>query len=198
MPDLAVLFEEEFDRLGLDIALSTQKKLVEYLEELERWNKKLNLTALSGKQLVRRLIAEPIWIGQQLQMSGTLVDIGSGNGSPAVPIGLSQNLTEIHLVEARARRAAFLRHVTNKVGLPAVVHKLRAEELPKFAGNVHWISLQAVFPTPLLLKRLQEALPSTTRVVWITAENSAAVIRTLRVPVPDSGTVACIFQLDQF
>jgi 16S rRNA G527 N7-methylase RsmG len=96
------------------------------------------------------------------------------------------------------RRAAFLRHVSNVLGLPAVVHKIRVEEMSDPVGEVDWISLQAVLPTPELLKAMQKVFPSTTRVVWISSESNAAMVGVLRVLVPDSTTVASVFQLDQF
>jgi 16S rRNA (guanine(527)-N(7))-methyltransferase RsmG len=198
LPDFLTHLEREFHRLRLKVSSDVQGRLAQYAAELERWNGKLNLTSLRGHELVRRLIAEPVWIAQELQMSGILADIGSGNGSPGVPLAIACNLNKIHLVEARTRRAAFLRHVSNVLGLAAVVHKIRVEEMSEPLGDVDWISVQAVLPTPELSRDMQKVFPPTTRVVWISSENSTAVVGALRVSVPGSTTVASVFQLDQF
>ena len=65
------------------------QRLAVYCEQLEHWNRKVNLTALEGTALVRRLLVEPIWIAQKLDIKGRVCDIGSGNGSPAIPMRLA-------------------------------------------------------------------------------------------------------------
>jgi hypothetical protein len=93
-PDPLAILETELLRLGLSSA-GIREQLTIYIRELERWNKKLNLTSLAGPELIRRLVSEPAWIGQQLQMSGVLADIGSGNGSPGVPLYLTSRLSKV-------------------------------------------------------------------------------------------------------
>ena len=58
-------------------------------------------------ELVRRLVAEPVWIGAQLQMSGNLADVGRATGVRGIPLYVSCGLKRVDLIEARARRAAF-------------------------------------------------------------------------------------------
>src|SRR5690348_7687780 len=102
------LLQDELERAAIELTDTAGRKLVIYCEELERWNKKLNLTSLNGAALVRRLVLEPCWIARRLGIGGVMWDIGSGNGSPAIPIGLSVNLDNLHLIEARSKRTAFL------------------------------------------------------------------------------------------
>ena len=198
-PDSASILERDLVRLGLN-ASDIRESLSIYLRELERWNKKLNLTSLEGEELVRRLISEPAWIGQQLQMSGVLADIGSGNGSPGLPLYVTCRLNGVHLIEARSRRAAFLRHVASLLGSEGIlVHKSRAEEIREFTPRADWICMQAVSPTRKLLDALRALCPSTTRVVWITSVMTPApVAHAERLNVANSNTVAWIFHLDQF
>src|SRR5689334_3797266 len=110
MPLLEVL-ERELGRFQLELNPKQTSTLARYCDELVRWNTKMNLTGLTGGELVRRLVVEPAWIATQLGLSGTLADIGSGNGSPAIPLHVVSGLSETHLVEARIKRAVFLRHL---------------------------------------------------------------------------------------
>ena len=71
------VLESELRIFEIDLASEQKFLLARYCEELVRWNQKINLTALSGPDLVRRLIIEPLWIGHQLKPEGVLVDIGS-------------------------------------------------------------------------------------------------------------------------
>jgi 16S rRNA (guanine527-N7)-methyltransferase len=193
-----LILDEELSRLGLSFPTEVQQKLAIYIEELERWNRSVNLTALAGRDLCRRLVAEPCWIGQQLQMSGGLLDLGSGNGCPGIPLYITGGLDRVHLVEARLRRAAFLRHVASRLHAKGLfVHRLRLEDMAEAPEAVQWITMQGVKPTPGLIACLKRLFVATTNVVWIT---SSGVLRRegLSLEVPDSNTRARITQLDQF
>jgi 16S rRNA (guanine527-N7)-methyltransferase len=195
-PESSTVLEHELKKHGL-FTPRAHEKLSVYIRELERWNSRVNLTSLHGGELVRRLVIEPSRIGRQLQMSGTLVDIGSGNGSPGIPLYLTLGLARVHLVEARTRRAAFLRHVANLVDpKQIIVHKARLEDLEDGAGRVDWVSMQAVHPSAVLLAALRRWSDATTRVVWITSIDMppSPTARAIR----EGGSIrAWVFQLDQ-
>ena len=126
-----------------------------------------------------------------------MLDVGSGNGSPGIPLFLSRDFKRVHLVEARARRAAFLRHMASLLGSDRLmVHKTRIEEI---AGvkDVDWVTLQGVKPEESLLGGLRRHFDATTRVVWITAEDVEGFAAAESISVPDSNSVARIFRLDQ-
>src|SRR5205823_4516510 len=99
------------------LTLPQKLALAAYCEELARWNKKINLTGLSSADMVHRLVTEPVWIGLQLKPAGILADIGSGNGSPAIPLRVVCPFAACHLIEARTKRAAFLRHIATTLKL---------------------------------------------------------------------------------
>ena len=184
----------ELKSAGLHVPRTVLEKLSRYCEQLDHWNKRINLTALTGAALVRRLIVEPMWIGGKLNMSGSLLDIGSGNGSPALPLCISRNLSPAHLVEARARRAAFLRHVIALVQVHAEVHRGRFEDELDNLPTADWITLQAVFPTPELLNAMKRISKPATSVLWITSErNAVAAVSGTRLQTPFADTTALVF-----
>ncbi len=184
--------------MGLRLPPITREKLVLYVQELERWNRTVNLTSLKGVELVRRVVVEPAWIGEKLQLSGTLADIGSGNGCPGVALCVARNLQGVHLIEARTKRAAFLRHVVHRLGLEqVVVHRRRVEDIQEEFKPVKWITLQAVSPTAGLLRSLRRIFGETTRVVWITSGASSPASAGSHISVPGSNSEAWVFSLDQ-
>jgi 16S rRNA (guanine527-N7)-methyltransferase len=196
MPLLEVL-EEELGRFQLELNSQQISTLARYCDELVRWNAKINLTGLKGAELVTRLVVEPAWIAAQLRLSGTLADIGSGNGSPAIPLHIVSDLNETHLVEARAKRAVFLRHVVSFLKLENIfVHRTRLEELGAGLGSLDWISLQGVAFTAELLEAIKKISLSTTRIVWITSDPRPPIPPAERLVVPSTKTQALIFRLD--
>jgi 16S rRNA (guanine527-N7)-methyltransferase len=193
------ILESELRRFELEISPPQKTALARYCDELVHWNKRINLTGLSGADMVRRLVVEPVWIARQLELSGVLVDIGSGNGSPAIPLHVLSPPRETHLVESRGKRAAFLRHLLSALQLTNVaVHRARFEELAA-SGTIRadWISIQAVSLTPQLIKSIRQIAKETTTVVWITSQRVQPPLQPeLVLEVPITASQVFLFQLD--
>jgi 16S rRNA (guanine527-N7)-methyltransferase len=64
----------------------------------------------------------------------SMVDVGSGGGSPGIPLGLVSSLP-VALIEARAAKAAFLRAVAARVGGHFEVIDQRSETFARGAGR---------------------------------------------------------------
>jgi len=192
------ILRREFDELDLDIPLYSQQLLASYASEIEHWNKAVNLTSLSGSALIRRLIVDPVWAGQYLQMDGVVCDVGSGNGSPGIPMSITRKFSSTNLIEPRMKRAVFLRHVIAKFRLTdIVVHRCRIEEMPEKTLFSDWITLQAIDPTPTLNANLRRIGTETTRVVWITSVVTPPVADARGFEIPGSTTKIWVFRLDQ-
>ena len=76
-----------------NIPLSTAlaERLIAFLDLLLRWNLKINLTSFENPdEAIDRLLLEPLVASRHLRpASGRLIDLGSGGGSPAIPLALS-------------------------------------------------------------------------------------------------------------
>ena len=160
----------------------------------------MNLTALSGRSLAQRLVVEPVWIGKQLNLEGDVVDIGSGNGSPAIPWGCCSALNSIQMVESRLRRVVFLRHLIAVLEIPgASVHRGRFEDVAAAVGTPDWVTLQGVALTEGLLKTIRCIQKRETRLVWITAAGTTKPrglkYSTFRTPI--TGSEILISSMDQ-
>ena len=121
-------------RAGVEIDAVLGNALAVYLELLYRWNRRVNLTALGEDDSgVDRLVVEPLVAAQQMPAGvRSVVDIGSGGGSPAVPLKLAVPGLGLRMVESRTRKAAFLREVVRHLGLKdVVVETCRYQELSR-------------------------------------------------------------------
>lgn len=109
---------------GVAIDASQVQQLTQYLAHLERWNRTINLTALplSGypAATLDRLIFEPLRSVQVFGSGRVWIDLGSGGGSPAIPLKILLPEADLTMVESRSRKAAFLRDVVRVVGLSHV------------------------------------------------------------------------------
>ena len=129
-------------------------RLSSYVDLLARWNHTINLTALRvdplTPQAVDRLIVEPAaaaGILASMNQGGLWFDFGSGGGSPAIPLKILGVGSPLHLVEARSRKAAFLRRALDELGMKdATVECCRLESLQNtnYIGLVGLITVRAV------------------------------------------------------
>ena len=136
--------------------------LLAYYELLERWNRKINLTALDDPdEAIDRLLLEPVIAARQIPVGSVhLLDIGSGGGSPAIPLALTHGpSTRLTMVEVKARKSAFLREAVRTLSLGAgQVETTRYEELlarPELHEHFDVLSLRAVRVEPKVLMSLQ-------------------------------------------
>jgi 16S rRNA (guanine527-N7)-methyltransferase len=146
-----------------------------YLELLARWNQRINLTALTleppSDEAIDRLIVEPLAAARQIfAQDRLLIDIGSGGGSPGIPLKLAVPALQTVLVEVKVRKSAFLREAVRHLGLQAVeVVNGRFEELlgrRELLEAADLVSLRAVRPDRKLWNGVQAFLKPGGRVLW--------------------------------
>lgn len=135
--------------------------LVSYYELLARWNKKINLTSLEDPdEAIDRLLLEPVVAARQLSPAVVdLMDVGSGGGSPALPLALAIGpQVRLTMVEVKARKSAFLREAVRHLTLEATVETARFEELlakPELHEKFDVLSMRAVRVESKVLMSLQ-------------------------------------------
>jgi 16S rRNA (guanine527-N7)-methyltransferase len=102
-------------------------RLAAYLDTLASWSRSINLTgARTAAQRVRLLVAD-VLAGVHLPAPGSLIDVGSGNGSPGLVLALLRDDLEVTLLEPRARRWAFLREAARTSSCRVEVLRQRHE-----------------------------------------------------------------------
>ena len=109
--------------LGLELSPSNIADLELFLQEMGRWNRVHNLTAIEGeKDSIRLHLIDSIAVLPVLKRflktsSPKIADLGSGGGLPAIPIAIVQSDWHLSLIEAIRKKTAFLQHVRGKLKL---------------------------------------------------------------------------------
>lgn len=153
-------------KAGVHLSESLLEQLEVYFRLLGAWNAKINLTALDLERdpdkAVDRLLIEPLVAAKHLDESVTAaIDIGSGGGSPAIPMRLASPRVAFTLVEAKARKCAFLREAGRQLGVDLHVETARFEMLltrPEFHEAFDACTMRAVRVEPKVLLGLQAFL----------------------------------------
>ena len=164
--DFVTRLTRRANRAGLFLADELVARLDTYYALLARWNEKINLTSLTDPdEAIDRLLLEPLLAARHVPPAATrLMDVGSGGGSPAIPLVLAEPRLHLTMVEAKARKSAFLREAVRQIGLTnARVENARAEELLTHA-DLHeafdLLSLRAVRIEIRVLQTLQAFVKS--------------------------------------
>jgi 16S rRNA (guanine527-N7)-methyltransferase len=112
-----------------DVPKAARGPLRKYLELLQAWSVRANLTAARTPEQRVGILVAPALALQPLLRPGTLLDVGTGNGAPGLLLGLLDPGRPVTLLEPRARRWAFLREAARACGRPDIdVRRERHEE----------------------------------------------------------------------
>lgn len=159
--DFQAKLKRRSQKAGLNLAPDVAARLETYFELLTRWNARINLTALnlaSGDEAIDRLLVEPLIAARAVHKGeSTLIDIGSGGGSPAIPLAIASGLA-LTMVEAKVRKSAFLREAVRTLGLNAQVLTSRFEALladPAMHEFADILTLRAVRVDARMLSGIQ-------------------------------------------
>jgi 16S rRNA (guanine527-N7)-methyltransferase len=162
-------------RAGLNVAPELAAQLEEYFRFLALWNSKINLTALAldplADEAVDRLLVEPLVAAELVDPTLPLraLDLGSGSGSPAIPMALARPQLELRLVESKTRKAVFLLEVLRALRLPARVETARFEQLlarPELHEAADLVTIRAVRVETRTLLTIQAFLKPSGRIFW--------------------------------
>jgi 16S rRNA (guanine527-N7)-methyltransferase len=136
----------------------TLARLDQFVELLLAWQARVNLIAASTiPQLWTRHIADSLQLLALAPQARVWVDFGSGGGFPGIPIACALADVpgaQVHLVESNGKKAAFLREVVRRLGLPAQVHPVRAENYGESGGEpVQVVTARALAPLRILCEQ---------------------------------------------
>jgi 16S rRNA (guanine527-N7)-methyltransferase len=169
-------------KAGLVLEPALLDALETYLSHLARWNQKINLTALSldaaPDEAIDRLLLEPILAARYLPAADARVmDVGSGGGSPAIPLKLAAPGIRLLMIESKVRKSAFLREVSRQLALlDTAVETARFEELlarPELHEAHDVITVRAVRIETRILMTLQAFLKPGGRLFLFRASGGA-------------------------
>jgi 16S rRNA (guanine527-N7)-methyltransferase len=102
-------------------------KLERFLREIQSWGDRINLVGSTARTELEVHVRDALAAGPHLQEASTLVDLGSGAGFPGVPLAIARPGVRVTLVEAREKKAHFLRHVVRLLDLAVEVRCERFE-----------------------------------------------------------------------
>ena len=123
------------EALGIRLSDAQMRQFALYYAELVRWNERVNLTAITEWRAAQSLhfldsLSAALALPPETRQTGAFIDIGSGGGFPGIPLKLAFPTMRGALIDATAKKTAFLSHICETLDLREVsAHTGRAETL---------------------------------------------------------------------
>jgi 16S rRNA (guanine527-N7)-methyltransferase len=173
------LVSVKLEAAGLAVESSEARALTVFLNLLRQWNRVHNLTGIrDADELIDRHLGESLALRRHLH-GREIADVGSGAGLPGIPLAVVERERHFTLIESRAKRAAFLRHVAGALGLGNVtVEHCRVEDLP---GGAHFdtVLARAVAPPAELIRMTRDVTRPGSILLLLTAAHVEQELRGL-------------------
>src|SRR5213080_2226211 len=119
------------------VSRETLAPLETYAELLRRWSARINLVGANtlADPWRRHFLDSAQLLAHVPPGTQTLIDLGSGAGFPGLVLAIL-GVPGVELIEADARKCAFLREAARLAAAPVRIHNARIESVPTHAVDV--------------------------------------------------------------
>lgn len=142
---------------GIALPEGGVEKLVIHAAEMARWNRAISLTAITDPaEVAAKHIVDSLLLLKFAPYPGRTLDAGSGAGYPGIPLAVALPESRVVLLDATAKKCAFLSHVCARLGLgnADVVRGRIAKGPPLPIGRFEQVVSRAAFPPPGVFRLL--------------------------------------------
>ncbi len=147
---------------GVRLTPRQTEQLAQYATMIAEWSPRVNLVGDASLEVIeRRHFLESIALGaalrerEVLRPDSRVLDVGAGAGFPGIVFAICWPGIALTLLEATAKKTAFLAAAVAALGIEATVLTGRAEDLahdPSLRESFDLVVARAVAPLPTLLE----------------------------------------------
>ena len=152
--------------LGVTLTAAQAESALALLDELERWSRSFNLTAITERRaMITHHLLDSLSVAPWIQ-GRRVLDVGTGAGFPGLPLAIAMPATEFTLLDSNGKKVRFVAHVARELALANVtaVHA-RAESIEPPPGGYDVVVARACAPLAELISLVTPACGATTRVL---------------------------------
>ncbi len=147
--------------LGVPIDESVTAQFAVHAAELIKWNRKINLTAITDpRDIAIKHFLDSVIPAKHIPDDARLLDIGSGPGFPGIPLKIIKPSLSVLMIDGVRKKVNFLKHVLRTLNLEIIdALQIRVENLanePAYTNSFDVIISRALSDLALFVKN---ALP---------------------------------------
>ncbi|WP_129125063.1 16S rRNA (guanine(527)-N(7))-methyltransferase RsmG [Geomonas oryzae] len=162
--------------LGIELTAAQLKSLDLFAEELKKWNRKINLTAITDDEgIAVKHLVDSLSLLKVVRGPARLLDIGSGGGFPGIPVKVVQPDLAIVSVDAVVKKISFQKQAVRLLGFQDfdALH-VRAETLAAdYPDYFDWVVSRAFSDIPSFVAMALPVLKPEGRIVAMKGKNAA-------------------------
>ncbi len=104
--------------LGVDLPQPVAERLWDFASELLKWNARVNLTAITEPlEVVEKHLLDSLAVLPEVEGAAGVLDLGAGAGLPGIPLAIASPKLQVTLVDAVAKKVAFMKNAVARSGL---------------------------------------------------------------------------------
>jgi len=200
----------------LDLKITPQDILLleRLVDELLRWNRRRNLTAITDRnEVLEKHLVDSLTLLPFARQATRFLDIGSGAGFPSLPLKITCPDLEVVSVDAVGKKIDFQRHIIRRLRLEGIttLHE-RVEDLEKqqtYRASFDLVTARALCPLGELVVLAESFLTPGGRLIamkgpegydelseqhdFLRQEGWTATLHSLNLPL--SGAERCLVEL---
>jgi 16S rRNA (guanine527-N7)-methyltransferase len=171
------------DAASLKVPLTPRDagRLLALTEELARWNRSYNLTAIAPADMLTHHLLDSLAV--QHDLHGTrIADVGTGAGFPGLPLAVCNPRRHFTLIDATAKKLRFVTHAVDALGLSNVTVLHGRVERLRVDAPFDTVLARAFAPLPKLLEQVAPLCGPDTRVLAMKGRWPEREIAALKAP----------------
>lgn len=160
-------------RCGVTLDVPSATKLLALLDELARWNRSYNLTAITVRpeMIVRHLLdsltVRPWLVGERI------IDVGTGAGFPGLPLAIVEPQRRFTLLDSNGKKLRFVAHAVRTLGLDNVETLQQRADAHVPSVPYDTVLTRAFAPLPELVAQVTAMCDARTQVLAMKGKRSA-------------------------
>jgi 16S rRNA (guanine527-N7)-methyltransferase len=190
--------------LGVALSVADAQRLIMLVDELARWNRSYNLTAIAPAAMVTHHLLDSLAVLPDLR-GIRVADVGTGAGFPGLPLAVCSPQRHFTLIDSTAKKIRFVTHAVERLGLTNVTAVHARVEALRVGTPFDSVLARAFGPIPRLLRQVAGICGPATEVLAMKGkrpeeELSALpppwrVVRTRELRVPGLDAARCVIVL---
>ena len=164
MDERAALIEAS-GSFGVPLTPDSAGRLLQLIDELQRWNRTYNLTAITRRdEMITHHLLDSLSVYSALH-GVTIADVGTGAGFPGLPLAVVQPERRFTLIDSNNKKVRFVSHAARTLALSNVAALHSRSESFKPAEPFDTVIARAFAALPELLKLVAPLCGPQTRVL---------------------------------